>query len=147
MDGAGLVVTAMARMLEVVLAAERDLDGLKALNDTAGHAAGDRLLVTTARVLTAFAGPEQVCARLGGDEFAVLLTGCDTRAAASRIAALTGALEDAGVRASVGWAPLPVGATGVHVQIPVAASIAAAVSDADRALYANKAARRRPAAS
>lgn len=50
-----------------------DLDDLKQVNDRFGHAAGDEVLITTARRLAAYAGGNLV-ARLGGDEFAGLLT-------------------------------------------------------------------------
>lgn len=53
-----------------------DLDGLKLVNDTMGHAAGDTLLVTAASLLRESVGRNTVVARLGGDEFAVLLRGC-----------------------------------------------------------------------
>ncbi len=50
-----------------------DLDDFKLINDSFGHAVGDRLLRAIGDRLIAAAGPDALVARLGGDEFAVLL--------------------------------------------------------------------------
>lgn len=52
-----------------------DLDGLKAVNDRDGHAAGDRMLVAFATELASAAGVSDVAARIGGDEFLAILPG------------------------------------------------------------------------
>lgn len=50
-----------------------DIDGLKLVNDTLGHSAGDELLIRAATVISAVLDKQMIAARLGGDEFAVLL--------------------------------------------------------------------------
>jgi diguanylate cyclase (GGDEF)-like protein len=50
-----------------------DIDDFKMVNDTMGHAVGDKLLAEVALRLGAHTGPDDLPARLGGDEFAVLL--------------------------------------------------------------------------
>lgn len=55
-----------------LLALYVDLDGLKVLNDTHGHAAGDEAIVRTADALRATTRDADIVARLGGDEFLVV---------------------------------------------------------------------------
>ncbi len=63
-----------------------DVDGLKRINDTFGHAEGDRIIRQAARALQqAFRG-DDVVARIGGDEFAAILQNTDAAVVAEAIA-------------------------------------------------------------
>ncbi|MFE9927564.1 putative bifunctional diguanylate cyclase/phosphodiesterase [Streptomyces sp. NPDC005533] len=63
-----------------------DLDRFRAVNDTLGHLAGDRLLLQIADRLRQALPEEAEAARLGGDEFAVLLPVTDSTTSAQRVA-------------------------------------------------------------
>ncbi|KXK60505.1 diguanylate cyclase [Micromonospora rosaria] len=83
-----------------------DLNHFKEVNDTLGHAAGDRVLVQVAERLRAAARPDDLVARLGGDEFAVLLRGLPAPAVAAHraeglLATLNEPFELDGMRISV----------------------------------------------
>jgi len=58
-----------------------DLDGLKRVNDTLGHAAGDRLIQGAAQVIRSAVRGDDLVARIGGDEFAIILPGTDAATA------------------------------------------------------------------
>ena len=91
-----------------------DLDGLKRVNDSAGHEAGDEVLTNFAALLGALCRVEDLPGRLGGDEFSLLLPGIDlsgARGFAERVltaARSCEALEQRGVTVSGGgaqWTP------------------------------------------
>jgi diguanylate cyclase (GGDEF)-like protein len=50
-----------------------DINGLKTVNDTSGHEAGDNLIRLAARIILEAFRAEDIVARIGGDEFAILL--------------------------------------------------------------------------
>ena len=81
-----------------------DLDGLKLLNDTQGHAAGDAHLRRTSAALRAVSRAVDVVCRLGGDEFAVLAPETDADGAGRLVDRLRTSLTSAGIEASIGVA-------------------------------------------
>lgn len=79
-----------------------DLDALKQINDTGGHAAGDELIVAAADALRAVARQADVVARLGGDEFGFVAVECDRPAAQLLAERLRREFDGRGVRVSFG---------------------------------------------
>ena len=70
-----------------------DIDGLKIINDSFGHEAGDALLIKAARCLQLAAGENATVCRIGGDEFAILLPATDMAAMESLYRAIGSALQ------------------------------------------------------
>lgn len=137
-----------------------DLDGLKVVNDTLGHAAGDEMIQAAAQAIRTSCRKSDIAARSGGDEFTVLLPHTpDARAAhvAKRIistfATLTRDLQTrldaararSGVVHVIGRnsrrtdAPVPGMSIGIASRMETGQTSASAlVATADQALYAVK---------
>jgi len=120
-----------------------DLNGLKAINDTHGHAAGDEALVRVATILRENVRESDVVGRLGGDEFGVILCQSDQPAGIEKARAL-----DARVKAQ------PIEIDGQRIAIEAAfgvytigpgVSAKDALAAADRAMYDRKHGEKRPA--
>ncbi len=58
-----------------------DVDGLKTVNDTLGHLAGDQLIIVAANILKSCFRDDDIVARIGGDEFSLLIPNCTTERA------------------------------------------------------------------
>ncbi len=113
-----------------------DLDGLKTVNDTFGHAAGDELIIEVARRIAALVRDDDLAARIGGDEFVVVLPAVADEEGAQSVAEK--------VKEAV-MAPLLVDGYPVPVGVSIGIAVAAAGDDpqtllrhADSALYLAK---------
>ncbi len=71
-----------------------DLDGLKLINDTLGHDAGDRMLKSCARVLKKSLRTSDILARVGGDEFSAILIKTDRETGESILARIKENVEE-----------------------------------------------------
>jgi diguanylate cyclase (GGDEF)-like protein len=114
-----------------------DIDGLKRVNDSLGHQAGDRLLMQVAMALQRSIRSVDVAARLGGDEFCVLAPEQESAGAVQLGERLASAVVE---EVSIGADP-PVGLSIGVVSCPEHGQDAEALIDAaDRAMYKAKAA-------
>jgi diguanylate cyclase (GGDEF)-like protein/PAS domain S-box-containing protein len=119
-----------------------DVDDLKDVNDSAGHAAGDDLLREVARRLRAGTRGEDIVARVGGDEFVVITTVPADRTDPAEVVVSRLRRELSG--------PVNIGADVVPLSVSIGASTLDALADAsealsraDAAMYADKELRRR----
>ncbi|MDT4987471.1 MAG: diguanylate cyclase, partial [Micromonosporaceae bacterium] len=97
-----------------------DLNGFKEVNDTLGHAAGDRVLIEIARRLEALATRGDLVTRFGGDEFAILFTELTAPAVAMPRAQT--------ILASIA---APIDLDGMRISVEASAGIAIADGSAD----------------
>ena len=114
-----------------------DLDHFKRINDTHGHAAGDEVLLQTARRLAAMARETDTVARVGGEEFLLLLPGTQRDGARKMAERLLAQLREQPMMFS--GTPLPITASiGVSQVEAGDADAAAVLARADQALYRAK---------
>ena len=114
-----------------------DLDGFKRVNDTLGHASGDRLLQLVAARFRGCLRDGDTLARIGGDEFAVLVEAVEDRSIAAEIARR---IVDA-VRApfTVDGHPVDVGVSiGIALNPDDGVDVRTILQAADRAMYRAK---------
>jgi len=112
-----------------------DVDGLKTVNDTQGHGAGDRLLTQVAHCIQGALRPYDLVIRVGGDEFVCVVAGMGLADAAARFTSVNAVLESlcAAGSVSVGLAELRDGEAR-----------SALIGRADAALYRARASRLSP---
>ncbi len=119
-----------------------DLDRFKAINDTFGHAEGDRALVTFAQVLRRVLREMDVVGRMGGDEFVALLLGSNAAAGDAVIDRLGQALAEANAELQ-GRYTITYSVGRIEYDPGRHDSVKRLLADADGAMYARKQAARR----
>lgn len=86
-------ISRVRRAGEPLVLAFIDVDGLKSVNDSHGHAAGDLVLRAVAGTLRAKLRPHDIVMRYGGDEFVCVAAGVNVAQAKRRFALVSAALE------------------------------------------------------
>lgn len=113
-----------------------DVDDLKSINDTAGHAAGDSLLIRTAQVLRSVFRDTDVIGRLSGDEFAALAAVTDAGACDLIVRRLQAAIAADNLSRAEPSLSLSVGFAQFNPRQP--SSISDLLRKADLAMYEDK---------
>jgi diguanylate cyclase (GGDEF)-like protein len=115
-----------------------DLDGLKMINDTFGHRAGDEALIHIANLLAKGVRHSDTVARIGGDEFGILLAHADEATASETAQRLAAMIDDH--EGHCDGNRLPLGVAIGRTMIAAGDTADAVVARADRAMYREKAA-------
>ncbi len=115
-----------------------DVDGLKVINDTRGHAVGDAALIHVATILRAMVRSFDIVARIGGDEFGLLLERIDRGAVQDKAAQLIEAVRSEPLRLT-GGALLPLSISVGLAELRPSDDVEALIARADRAMYQGRA--------
>lgn len=110
-----------------------DINGLKDLNDSLGHAAGDRLLVAAAELLTDHIENDDFVSRIGGDEFVFVMPNTSYDEAQDRVKSVIKESENYDVEGSVLSLSL-----GVATKVTHAIDFSIVFNDAERDMYSMK---------
>jgi len=119
-----------------------DLDSLKSINDSLGHAAGDKIITNFTRILTETFRDSDVVGRMGGDEF-VVLTAAVNENDLDSIRALLQTNVDAHNRQTTPGFALSYSLGVIQVDLASSITMEELLSQADAAMYKHKQARRR----
>jgi diguanylate cyclase (GGDEF)-like protein len=122
-----------ARTKEGLVVAFVDVDGLKAINDTAGHAAGDHVLQSVARCIMNGLRPYDVVMRYGGDEIVCSLAGENLAGIRQRFDEIAARIAESSNGASV--------SVGLAERVPEE-SVADLIARADQAMLRTRDERR-----
>ncbi|KXU30724.1 diguanylate cyclase [Sphingobium sp. 22B] len=114
-----------------------DIDHFKSINDAHGHALGDRVIVTLARILVQFAPAEAITARFGGEEFILFLPDADAARAATVANDIRESIAQEVAR-QLGLSRPLTASFGLSAVQPGDAAIHDAIARADAALYEAK---------
>ena len=114
-----------------------DLDGLKKINDSHGHIAGDAALIHVANILRTMVRTTDVVARIGGDEFGLLLEHIDAEDVSDKAVSLIEAVAEQ---------PLMIGGRSLQLSVSIGLAQLSAedeaetlIARADDAMYARRA--------
>jgi diguanylate cyclase (GGDEF)-like protein len=121
-----------------------DLDRLKHINDSYGHAEGDRALIEISSVLRKSFRQSDIAARIGGDEFAVLAINATAVGAARMIARVRALLRACNANGQCRY-PLSLSLGMARFEPSQFGSVEALLQKADRALYQQKRRKLEPA--
>lgn len=115
-----------------------DLDGFKQVNDTLGHDAGDRLLVTTAGILRQCCRDSDTVGRMGGDEFIILASEAEPEGGEALRARIQERIRQYNGRRGKADPPLAASLGIVTVEPGEESSFEELLSKADERMYAEK---------